>query len=300
MRYLLFAGNYKVFDGILTCLLSVAKRTKTAEPFTALILTMDVSYLRDDYTPVTEEQTRFLRGVMKKYNADNDVKTIDVSELYATEFWGCPNEGAYCSPYTLLRLFADKIPEIPDKILYLDADIMFNRDFTLLYDIDVSGVEYAAARDHYGKYILYYNYINAGVLLLNMKMIRETGAFFRARELIKSRKLLFADQSAIVRSTSKKKMLPQKFNDQKFLHKSTVVRHFSKRLFYVPYPHVDNIKQWNVEKVRSVFGYREFDDILDEYLALKTGFGEGQGGAARRIVEAETKIQPEKTQENNL
>lgn len=76
---------------------------------------------------------------MKKYNADNDVKTIDVSELYATEFWGCPNEGAYCSPYTLLRLFADKIPEIPDKILYLDADIMFNRDFTLLYDIDVSG-----------------------------------------------------------------------------------------------------------------------------------------------------------------
>lgn len=130
--------------------------------------------------------------------------------------------------------------------------------------------------------------------------LTETGAFFRARELIKSRKLLFADQSAIVRSTSKKKMLPQKFNDQKFLHKSTVVRHFSKRLFYFPYPHVDNIKQWNVEKVRSVFGYREFDDILDEYLALKTGFGEEQGGAARRIVEAETKIQPEKTQENHL
>ena len=52
--------------------------------------------------------------------------------------------------------------------------------------------------------------------------------------------------------------------------------------------------------MRSVFGYREFDDILDEYLALKTGFGEEQGCAARRIVEAETKIQPEKTQENNL
>lgn len=95
-------------------------------------------------------------------------------------------------------------------------------------------------------------------------------------------------------------MLPQKFNDRKFLHKSTVVRHFSKRLFYFPYPHVDNIKQRNVEKVRSVFGYREFDDIPDEYLALKTGFGEEQGCAARRIVEAETKIQPEKTQENHL
>lgn len=133
------------------------------------------------------------------------MKTIDVSEMYATEFWRCPNEGAYCSPYTLLRLFADKVPEIPDKILYLDADIMFNRDFTLLYDIDVSDVEYAAARDHYGKFILYYNYINAGVLLLNMKMIRETGALEKARELIKSKKLPFADQSAIIRSTGKKK-----------------------------------------------------------------------------------------------
>ena len=234
MRYLLFAGNVKVFDGILTCLLSVVKRTKTKEPVTAIILTMNISYLRDDYVPVTKEQTDFLRNVLKKYNQGNDVKTIDVSEMYATEFWRCPNEGAYCSPYTLLRLFADKVPEIPDKILYLDADIMFNRDFTLLYDIDVSDVEYAAARDHYGKFILYYNYINAGVLLLNMKMIRETGALEKARELIKSKKLPFADQSAIIRSTGKKKMLPQRFNDQKFLHKWTVVRHFSKRLFYFP------------------------------------------------------------------
>ena len=138
------------------------------------------------------------------------------------------------------------------------------------------------------------------ILLFNMAEIKKTGLFEKARHLIKTKKLLFADQDAVYRSTTAKKMLPQKFNDQKFLHKSTVVRHFSKRLFYFPYPHVDNIKQWNVEKVRSVFGYREFDDILDEYLALKTGFGEEQGSAARRIVEAETKIQPEKTQENHL
>ena len=67
-------------------------------------------------------------------------------------------------------------------------------------------------------------------------------------------------------------MLPQRFNDQKFLHKHTVVRHFSKRLFYLPYPHTDNIKQWHVEKVHKVFGYHQFDDILNEYLALKAEF----------------------------
>ncbi len=69
-------------------------------------------------------------------------------------------------------------------------------------------------------------------------------------------------------------MLPQKFNDQKFLHDHTVVRHFSKRLFWLPYPHTDNIKQWHIEKVHKVFKYHQFDDILDEYMNLKNKFNE--------------------------
>jgi lipopolysaccharide biosynthesis glycosyltransferase len=174
-------------------------------------------------------------------------------------------------------LLADLVPEVDgDKLLYLDCDILFNRDIHLLYEQDVEGVEYAAARDHYGKFLLYPNYINAGVLLFNMKKCRETGLFPKTRVWINKKKLTFADQSALVRSTTKKKMLPQKFNDQKFLHKSTVVRHFSKRLFYLPYPHTDNIKQWHVDKVHRVFKYHAFDDILSEYLALKDEYLAGK------------------------
>lgn len=157
-------------------------------------------------------------------------------------------------------------------MLYLDADIMLNKDISRLYDLDISGVEYAAARDHYGKFLVHPNYINAGVLLFNMKKCRETGIFERARALIRVKKLTFADQSALIRSTSKKKMISGRFNDQKFLYKNTVIRHFSKRLFWLPYPHTENIKQWQVEKMRKKFGYRQFDDILDEYLALKKQF----------------------------
>jgi lipopolysaccharide biosynthesis glycosyltransferase len=163
---------------------------------------------------------------------------------------------------------------LPDKLLYLDVDIMFNRDVSLLYDTDVSEVEYAAARDHYGKYLINPNYVNAGVLLFNLKKMKETGLLKKARELIKTKKLVFADQSAIIRSTTKKKMLPQRFNDQKFLHKHTVVRHFSKRLFWLPYPHTDNIKQWHVSRVHKVFGYYQFDDVLYEYIYLKRKFEE--------------------------
>ena len=267
MINLLFSGNSGVFDGVLTCMLSIFKRTATDEPFRIFVYTMDVSRIKPEYTPISDAQIAFLDEIAKTYNAENEILKVDVTDLYEKEFGGCPNEGAYCSPYTLLRLFAE-----PDKLLYLDVDILFNRDIRLLYDIDVEDYEYAAARDHYGKYLINPNYVNAGVLLFNMKKIRETGLLAKARDLIKTKKLVFADQSAVIRSTTRKRMLPQRFNDQKFLHKHTVVRHFSKRLFYLPYPHTANIKQWRVSDIHRIFRYYVFDDILYEYIYLKKKF----------------------------
>ena len=205
---ILFSGNSKVFDGVLTCVLSILKRTESKEPFTFYILTMDVSHLKPEYTAIDDKCISFLNDVVKKYNEENRVIKLDVTELYMQEFSSCPNEQCYCSPYTLLRLFIDMIPEIQEKILYLDIDILFNRDISLLYDTDLTGYEYAAARDHYGKFLLHPNYINAGVLLFNMTEIRKTGLLQKARTLIKTKKMLFADQDAIYRSTTKKKMLP--------------------------------------------------------------------------------------------
>lgn len=269
MINILFSGNDRVFDGVLSCMLSILMRTETGEPFCFYLMTMDVTRIKPQYRPISEEQAGFLRGVAKEYHPENRVERLDVTAIYEKQFGGCPNESAYCSPYTLLRLFADQMPQIPDKLLYLDVDLLFQKDIRLLYDQDVEGYEYAAARDHYGKYLLNPNYINAGVLLLNMKEIRQTGLFEKARKLIQEKKLLFADQDAIYRSTTRKKMLPQKFNDQKFLHKHTIVRHFSKRLFYTPYPHTENIKQWQVGKMLSKFHYTQFEDVLYEYIYQK-------------------------------
>jgi len=261
-----------VVDGVITCMLSIFKRSDTKEAFRFYIYTMDITRIKPEYTSITKEEVAYLDSIAKSYNSDNEVIRVDVTDIYEKEFAYCPNEMAYCSPYTLLRLFADIVPDMPDKLLYLDIDLLFNRDIRLLYDIDVEGYEYAAARDHYGKYLINPNYVNAGVLLFNLKEMKKTGLLVKARELIKTKKLTFADQSAIIRSTTKKKMLPQKFNDQKFLWKSTVVRHFSKRLFYLPYPHTDNIKQWMVSKVHKTFRYYQFDDILYEYIYLKKKF----------------------------
>lgn len=269
MVNVLFCGNSGVFDGFLTCALSLMKRTESKEPFAFYIYTMELTRLNPKYTGLTDDEVALFERVIKGYHPENTVKVFDVTDLYEREFAHCPNESAYCSPYTLIRLLADQVEGMPDKLLYLDADILFNRDVHLLYDIDITGYEYAAARDHYGKYLIHPRYINAGVLLFNMAEMRRTGIFKKARGILREKKLVFADQSALIRSTTKKKILPQRFNDQKFLHKHTVVRHFSKRLFYLPYPHTENIKQWQADKVHKVFRYHQFDDILEEYQKIR-------------------------------
>ena len=265
---ILFCGNDKVFDGVLTAGLSIVKRLEKPRPLTVHIFTMELTRVSPQYLPMTKEHAAIIENALRRQNVETRVILYDVTENYEKHLKENANEGCYCSPYTLLRLLADLYP-MPDKLLYLDADVMACRDLGLLFDQDVSGVEYAAARDHYGHFLISPNYINAGVLLFNMAMCRETGIFEKARQLIRVKKLTFADQSALIRSTTKKKMLPHIFNDQKFLYKNTVIRHFSKRLFWTPYPHTENIKQWHIDRVHDRFGYTCFDDILTEYQQIK-------------------------------
>lgn len=265
---ILFCGNDKVFDGVLTASLSIVRRLEQPRPLTVHIFTMELTRVSPDYLPMTQAHASIIENALQRHNPETTVKLYDVTDSYETHLKHNANEGCYCSPYTLLRLLADLYP-MPNKLLYLDADVMACRDIGMLFDQDVSEAEYAAARDHYGHFLVNPNYINAGVILFNMTKCRETGIFEKARELLRVKKLTFADQSALIRSTTKKKMLPHIFNDQKFLYKDTVIRHFSKRLFWTPYPHTENIKQWHVDQVHQKFGYTCFDNILTEYQQIK-------------------------------
>ena len=265
---LLLCGNKKVFDGVLTQLISITNKTK--ESINVYLFTANITRIKPDYTTIEDEQVEFLNKIIKSKNPKNNVKKIDVTEIYEKEFGYCKNENAYCTPYTLLRLLADLIPEIPEKILYLDIDMMAGDDIAKLYNIDITNYEYAAVREKYGCIFIWPDYINAGMLLLNMKKIRETKLLEKARNLIKNKKMLFADQDAIYKSTTKKLLLPRIYNEQsKFNKKDTVICHFCKRLLWKPYPHTENYKQWNIEEVHSILKCHAFDKDLNEYIELK-------------------------------
>lgn len=271
MVNILLCGNKKVFDGVLTQLISMTNRTK--EDINCYIFTMDVSRINPDFVSITDEQVEFLNSVVKSKNENNKVIKVDVTDIYEREFANCKNENAYCTPYTLLRLLADLVPDMPEKLLYLDIDIMIADDISKLYNIDVTDYEYAAVKEKYGCWLIRPDYINAGMLLFNMKKMAETCLLAKAREKIKTKKMLFADQDAIYWSTTKKLIIPRKFNEQsKFNRKDTVVCHFCKRLMFLPYPHTENFKQWHIDEVHKVLKCYAFDDDLNEYLKVKEEF----------------------------
>ena len=85
MINILFCGNYKVFDGALTELISITN--KTSEAVNCYIYTMDVSRINPDFISMSDEQIDFLNKVIKSKNSENKVTKIDVTEiLYSLYF----------------------------------------------------------------------------------------------------------------------------------------------------------------------------------------------------------------------
>ena len=220
---------------------------------------------------VTKTDKEFLNLTVNQFNMKVEYHLVD-----GHLFDSFPNlgTGVYVSKATYYRLYLTEIlPQSIDKILYLDIDMMANGDIAELYNTDILDYEYAAVKEKYGCWLIRPDYINAGMLLLNMNKIKETKLLEKSRKLIKTKKMLFADQDAIFWSTTKKKLLPRIFNEQsKFNKKDTIICHFSKRLMFLPYPHTENYKQWQVEEVHKVLKCYYFDEDLNEYIKLKNEF----------------------------
>ena len=267
MINIMFAGNYKVFDGMVLASLSIVKHTK--EQVNVYILTMDKTDLDPRYVAINNEQIDYLQKIYSAANPKNQVFKVDVIDLYNKYLDNTKNSQTTYTPYTLLRLLADKIDILPDKILYLDTDVMAYDDIGLLYNTDITDYEVAMVKDYYGKVFINRKYCNAGVVLMNLAKIKETKMLEKALDQCINNKYVLADQTSLHKAIKYKLILPSRFNEQHKMHKDTVIRHFSMSLKFFPYFRKQNIKPWHIDKVHSVLKCHEFDDILEDYLSRK-------------------------------
>jgi len=271
MINILCAGNYKVFDGMLITSLSILKHC--TEPINLYVLTMDLTDMNEVYKPINDKHINCLKKIYKDVNANSDVYKLDITDMFKKEYENSPNKENFYTPYTFLRLFADQL-ELPDKILYLDTDVVANGNIAELYNKDITDYELAGVQDNYGKWFFNKKYLNAGVLLFNMVKLRETKMLNRAMKLCARKKIFLLDQTAINKLTKKKLILPRKFNEQKKLQKDTILRHFSMTLKFYPVFKKQNIKPWQIDLLHSVLKCYAFDDILEKYKQIINKFKE--------------------------
>lgn len=171
-------------------------------------------------------------SMKKREELQNIVRRRDVqSSIY---FYQAPNtfERAYetrgISTATYLRFMLHTLLPQIDKVLYLDTDILVRTSLKKLWETDISDYYFAGVKgtnnfadkwDAYAEFDYYDEleglrgkYINAGVLLMNLKRIKETG--IEAIWLEKARKNYEYQDQDIINITCKEQILclPLKYN----------------------------------------------------------------------------------------
>lgn len=262
---ILFGGNFKVYDGILLTTMSMIKHCK--EPISINILTADLTEYNPEYKPIKEEEVKRLDEIVKNVNSESSVKAIMLGKEFNDWAMNSENRLNQYTPFAFLRLFADKI-ELPDKIIYLDSDIMFNGNVKELFDTDMTDYELGVVLDRYGRWFINRKYFNSGMLLMNMKNIKESNLLEDVRNICATKKMAFPDQTALNKCCKRILYLPRKFNEQGNPKKDTIIQHFSKRIVWFPF-HTRNIKQYHIDDVHKKYKIFIYDDIYEEYKKLK-------------------------------
>lgn len=264
---LLYCGDRGMEKGIGLSVLSLVKQIK--EPLNIYVLTAELVWKEKAYESISDGWIAGMENWLKQDDVKNSITKIDISDRFRQQLPKA-NMDTRFTPYCMLRLYADQVSELPERLLYLDADVLCRKDLSEFYRQDMAEYEIAGVLDHYGKWffrnhLLQMDYLNSGVLLLNMKKIRETGLFSKCRKRCREKKMFMPDQSALNKLASAKKIMPRKYNEQRILREDTVLHHFTTTFRFLPWVHTVSVKPWEKEKMHSILQLYEYDELLEQY-----------------------------------
>lgn len=271
---ILFCGDRNVQDGLLIAVLSLLENTQ--EHLDIYVLTLNMSMNSRIYSPIEQTFVDYLNEtVSAQYDDRLYTKLIDTTDLFKDETPDA-NLSTRFTPCCMLRLFADKIDEIPDRILYLDTDVICRRDFGDFYYQNMDGVEIAGVLDYYGSWFFRKNifkrdYLNSGVLLMNMCELRKTGLLSSCRHMCTTKQMFMPDQSALNKLSVSKRICERKYNDQRRLHSDTVFQHFTTHFKFFPYVRTETVKPWQTEEVTTILHIpeSEYGALFAKYYDIK-------------------------------
>lgn len=204
--------NYVMPCGI--TMISILENNKST-PVTFHIIGMDLD----------KESEEILTSVLAKYKGAS-ISFYEIRQEFLESYNFSLYGAKHMSIASYARLFlANLLPENIDKVLYMDCDIIVNKDLSEFWNVDITNYSVAGVPDLYAMFsakviekIGYketFQYINAGIILINLKYWREQNLintfidFYNEKHDI----ITFYDQD-IINGTlyDTKLLLPMKFN----------------------------------------------------------------------------------------
>lgn len=182
-------SNKNIYDKMLIVLFSLLESTKDIKK---VYLIVEDDSLNDNTK---------LKQIKKDYDTEIVIKKLD-KVLEKRLSIDSPNYNNYFTNYCFGKLLlGDLVDE--DKILYLDIDTIVVRDISNLWKYNIDdyyvagvkdfGIEKRGNIDELG----ITRYINSGVLLFNLKKVREDKIIDKWFSFINENRLIFPDQDAL-------------------------------------------------------------------------------------------------------
>lgn len=257
-----YACNDAIFDGLYLSIQSIVKRTKS--PIDFYLFTADLSEIDECYKPVSKKHIEAIEHLIKKYNRQSTFKVFDGRKQFYQRLNGRKVNLKYWAPYALFRLLFDMYKQLDGTILYLDTDTLVCGDITEAFKVNMSKYEMCVTKDikaRMGKD----KYFNSGVLLMNMKMIRETGYLPKAFDYLIEEKPKYTDQDSLnMTATSLLWRKDDRFNRiYKSRESNTLIKHFAG---------LWNPKPWKkkFERKYDKLNYRVWEQDIQEWKEMKS------------------------------
>lgn len=213
----------------------------------------------------------------------DNVEFININKIEEYILPTSPNYNTQYSKMSYVRCYFSKILN-EDKILYIDVDAIVNGDLSKLWQKDT---KYIAGVHEPGEWDKHLNgkgyddtYINSGVLLMNLKTIREKYLDDKMIKLLNTNKYAYPDQDVInIVFKDKIEPLPVEYNSTEttgFIDNAKIVHYIRQR------------KGWIKSSPRSEIWYNWFNKYIKEvenmYIVKAIGcFTDNEAGIVRQI-----------------
>ena len=190
------------------------------------------------------------------YLKDKRIEFINVNNLPEYITSESPNYNTKYTKLSYLRCYFTKILDC-DKIIYVDADAIVINNIEELWNMDVNliaGVkEPGEWNNHLGMENMDDNYINSGVLIMNLANIRKQHIDDEMIKLLNTNKYYFPDQDVINIAFKEKTYLSNMYNSTE----TTGFRDDAKIIHYIR-----ERKGWIKESPRSEIWYNFHNEMI--------------------------------------